>query len=428
MAFRIDMGPLERSSMNTARGFGTIGGLIKQGIEGRKREQEMKDMEALGMKAMSGDAEALNALYSKDPKAGQFIEQRLNLQGQKEQEQEDRLTSQKAMDTADFVEQMHLAPQEAQEGMFNEGVKDPRYDIDEEDRPHFMNPNARRALVGKVKGEDYAKSFFGGESGGESLPAETVGFNKLIEGFSPKEKADARRIKAGLKGRAMSNAMTTALDQGSIEEFKKASADLKQAEKFGAMTGASRAKAIDKGFDSIVKIDNGIRNIDKAINAISSGAGVGAVEKLWPSIKASSVELDNIRGQMALDVVGATTFGALSKGELDLAKDIALPTGLDSKELTAYLERKRTAQEKLRGYYNEQIQHLDQGGTVASFLRMKERGAGNQNTTQAGGEIPQSLTFKGKTYTQEDIKETARMHGMTEQDVVNKLRQSEGAR
>lgn len=161
MAFRIDMSPLERSSMNTARGFGTIGRSIRSGIDERAKKQEMKDMEALGMKAMSGDAEALNTLYSKDPKAGQFIEQRLNLQGQKEQEQEDRLTSQKAMDTADFVERMHLAPKEEQGAMFEEAILDPSLDVDEDDRAHFMNPNARRALIGKIKTPEYAKSFFG---------------------------------------------------------------------------------------------------------------------------------------------------------------------------------------------------------------------------------------------------------------------------
>ncbi len=161
MAFRIDMPPLERSSLSMAQGLGNIGRDINRGIQERARKQEIEDMEALGMQAMAGDKEALNTLYAKDPQAGQFIDQRLQLQAQQVREQEERFTSQKAMDTAGFVEQMHLAPQESQEAMFNAAVDDPRYDIDEEDRSHFMNPNARRALVGKVKGEDYAKSFFG---------------------------------------------------------------------------------------------------------------------------------------------------------------------------------------------------------------------------------------------------------------------------
>ena len=84
---------------------------------------------------------------------------------------------------------------------------------------------------------------------------------------------------------------------------------------------------------------------------------------------------------MALDVVCATTFGAISAGELDLAKDVALPTGLDTPQLIDYLTRRKAAQEKLRAYFGEQIQFLDQGGTVAGFLRKKERDL----DTQGGG-------------------------------------------
>jgi hypothetical protein len=213
-----------------------------------------------------------------------------------------------------------------------------------------------------------------GSSKAKGLPAEAQAFNDLIKDFSPDEQKVARRVKAGLKGRAMSNAVLSAIESGDVTNLAQAKAEIKQAEKFGEMTGASRSKTIDRGFESIAKIDAGVKNIDRAIAAIKGGAGVGAIEKFWPSIKASSVELDNIRGQMALDVVGATTFGALSKGELDLAKDIALPTGLDTNELVEYLEKKKVAQGKLRAYYNEQIQFLDQGGTVAGFLRMKQKG------------------------------------------------------
>jgi len=85
---------------------------------------------------------------------------------------------------------------------------------------------------------------------------------------------------------------------------------------------------------------------------------------------------------MALDVVGATTFGALSAGELALAKDVALPTGLDTDELLVFLDKRKAAQQKLRDYYNEQIQFLDQGGTVAGFLRMKEAQGGQATQGQ----------------------------------------------
>jgi hypothetical protein len=180
--------------------------------------------------------------------------------------------------------------------------------------------------------------------------------------------------------------------EGKILKGKKAAEAIKAAQVFGAeiqglraesrsfssKTGASRAKAIDTGFANIQKIDAGIANFDRAISAIQSGAGTGAIEKFLPSFKAASVLLDNIQGSMALDVVGATTFGALSKGELDLARAVALPTGLDGPELIQFLNDKKAAQSKLRGYYFEQIQFLDQGGTVAGFLRRKEGEQGQQ--------------------------------------------------
>ncbi len=148
---------------------------------------------------------------------------------------------------------------------------------------------------------------------------------------------------------------------------------LAEKRKFAELTGSSRAKAIDSGVERIQKIDVGIANIDDAIAAVQAGAGVGAIESKFPSLKAASVELDNIQGRMALDVIGGVTFGALSKGELDLAKSVALPTGLDGPQLIQHLVDKKAAQQKLRDYFSEQIDFLDQGGTVAQFLRKKER-------------------------------------------------------
>ena len=321
--------------------------------------------------AMSGDPVAFEELMVKSPRAAQMVAEHLQNQQAAAQGEQDQFKTQMALDTAGFIEQMHLAPPEQQEAMFNAAVNDERYDIDEEDRQHFMDVNARKAIISQVKGKEYADNFFDG--GDSDLPAESVGFNDLIRDFTPEQKKLAKQIKAGIKGRAVTNAELSAIQSGEIDNYGKWKTQQKQAEKFAEATGSQRAKLIDKGFDSINKANTALRNIDKAIAVLDKGAGVGAVEKLWPSIKASSVELDNIRGQMALDVVGATTFGALSEGELNLAKDVALPTGLDTEELKDYLVRKKEAQEKLRDYYNEQIQFLDDGGTVAGFLRSKEK-------------------------------------------------------
>jgi len=228
--------------------------------------------------------------------------------------------------------------------------------------------------------------------------AEQRNFEALAKGLSEEEKARARLIALGLAPRAGSSmAERIALDEDLTDAVAKSQQAINQRKKFGEMTGASRAKAIDSGFDKIKIIDKAVSNIDRAISVLDRGAGVGAVEKLLPSFKAASVELDNIQGSMALDVVGATTFGALSAGELQLAKEVALPTGLNTNELKGHLERRKAAQNKLRDYFNEQIQFLDQGGTVAGFLRQKEREA-----LAGGGQNP-AATQDLKSLSDEDI-------------------------
>ena len=221
---------------------------------------------------------------------------------------------------------------------------------------------------------------------GKGMSAEQRSFEAQIANLSEEDKQKAREIKLGLKPRAVGSAVQTVTAEGIAEDIAETEATIAQRKKFAEMTGSSRAKAIDSGFERIVKIDTGLNTIDRAIKALKGGAKTGAIQKFLPSIRAASVELKNIRNQLALDVIGSVTLGAISEAELELAKETALPEGLDEEELIAHLEDRNDAQLKLRGYFQEQIDHLDQGGTVASFLRMKRREAGEggaQETVEA---------------------------------------------
>lgn len=210
-------------------------------------------------------------------------------------------------------------------------------------------------------------------------------FASLTEGLAPEQKNQAALIELGLSPRAVGSAIQTISDQGIAEQIGDVKATIKEREKFGELTGSSRSKAIDSGFAKITKIDKNIKNLDRAIAAVEAGAGTGAIERRFPSIRAAAVELDQIQGELALDVIGAVTFGALSQGELDLAKQIALPTGLEGPQLIQHLQDRKVAQDKLRSYFKEQINFLDQGGSVAGFMREKERQTDQgveQSTTQ----------------------------------------------
>jgi len=211
-------------------------------------------------------------------------------------------------------------------------------------------------------------------------------FDSLTAGLTQEQVDKAKLIELGLTGRAVGSALQTITDQGIAEEIGKSKGIIKGREKFGELSAKSRAEAIDSGFERMTKIDAGVRNIDKALIELGNGAGVGAIQKYLPSFKASSVALDNIRNSMALDVVGATTFGALSEGELNLAKSVALPTGLDTPQLIQHLKDRKTAQNKLKNYYMEQIQFLDQGGSVAEFLKAKS----NEFEASNGQPLPEN--------------------------------------
>lgn len=215
------------------------------------------------------------------------------------------------------------------------------------------------------------------------LTAKQREFASQTEGLTEEQKNEARLIDLGLSPRAMGSAIQTIAAGGLAEEVGDAEAIIAQRKKFGDLTGVARAKQIDNGFSRIGKIDKGIRTIDRAIEVLESGAGTGALEKYLPSLKAASVELDQIQGELALDVIGSVTFGALSEGELRLAKEIALPSGLEGPELIEHLKKRKVAQEKLRGYFYEQIQFLDQGGTIAGFMRKKESEQGGNPQSEA---------------------------------------------
>lgn len=183
-------------------------------------------------------------------------------------------------------------------------------------------------------------------------------------------------VDLGLQPRAGASAQERiALNKQLTDLVAASQAQIREAGKFAEATGADRAKRIDKGFESIQRINTNIRNLDQATAALDAGATTGAVvTRFTPTVRASTVALEQIQAQLGLDVVQAVQFGALSEGELTLALATALPTGLQPDELREWITGRQAAQRKLRDYYSNQIQFLDQGGTIAGFLRSQEGG------------------------------------------------------
>ena len=136
---------------------------------------------------------------------------------------------------------------------------------------------------------------------------------------------------------------------------------------------ASGTQAIAKSgeaFASLSAARKNVANLDDIVRLIDEGAWTGPVAGMLPSFRAATVELENARGKLGLDVVGAVTFGALSKGELDLAMTTALPTNLTPPDLRDWVLRRKAAQEKLMETYEDAAIYLgSEGNTIAGWVQ-----------------------------------------------------------
>jgi len=201
----------------------------------------------------------------------------------------------------------------------------------------------------------------------------------------------------------MKNGTTRVISaEGTELKGKERSAAIRASEEFGAETQGSRAQArgvgelsakqVGQAFAEVGRIKKNIGNIDEAIAAIDAGANTGVIASRFPNITAASIQLANVRQQLGLDVIGSVTFGALSEGELNLALDTALPTGLAPKDLRVYLVNKKNAQTKLAGYLSKQATYLSKSGnSLAGWLEKVDNEA---NVAQP--EIPAGVTVKRK--------------------------------
>jgi hypothetical protein len=115
---------------------------------------------------------------------------------------------------------------------------------------------------------------------------------------------------------------------------------------------------------------------------LEEGANTGRIASLWPSMKQSTIALEQLQKEMGLNVIQNTTFGALSNAELDMALKTALPTDLRPEALKDWMIRKKEAQQKLLGYVRNAASFLYSGGTMADWISEQQKMAELQETAQ----------------------------------------------
>lgn len=166
------------------------------------------------------------------------------------------------------------------------------------------------------------------------------------------------------------------------------------------LLGGDAAAAVKEGemapvtakeyFKQAEVVGSSIRNMDAAIQAIDEGAQSGVVYDMIPNVTVASADLQNAKQRLGLDVIGSVTFGALSAGEMQLAMDTAVPSGLAPPELKIWLTRKREAQRKMLIALQEAAIHFASRGTQEEYYRMigaqTAAGAGTGAGTATGSD------------------------------------------
>lgn len=214
--------------------------------------------------------------------------------------------------------------------------------------------------------------------------------NRALKSGSEQDRLNAERfaISARLNPQAKAdikvNAQIRAANQKEIDKLKN------QVRLGGVVEGTKAAakqaiKLSGEAFNNLAKIRTNILNLDEGVRLIDEGASTGVIASKLPSFTRASQELDNLQGKLGLDVVGSSTFGALSESELAFALDTALPTNLEPQALKGWLLRKKDAQQKLSGYLNDVSTFLGTpGNTVAKWNQL-------QSERQVVEQTPQPL-------------------------------------
>jgi len=156
--------------------------------------------------------------------------------------------------------------------------------------------------------------------------------------------------------------------------------------------GKDTAKAASAAYAEVDRIRGASRLYDQAISAIDSGSQSGAINELFPSVFAPTVNLEYIRDQLGLAVIAGTTFGALSEAELRLAMNQGLPTGLEGPKLKEWVIGKKAADAKLSNYLEHQAVFLEGGGSRGDWLKItgaKATDASNATATATGQASPE---------------------------------------
>lgn len=85
----------------------------------------------------------------------------------------------------------------------------------------------------------------------------------------------------------------------------------------------------------------------KGLQAFDEGAETGPISQYLPSVRASTIKLENVVDNLALSDIGNYSFGALSEAEGNWLRAANLPMGLNEDEGRAWLQKRYEATQRM---------------------------------------------------------------------------------
>ena len=190
--------------------------------------------------------------------------------------------------------------------------------------------------------------------------------------------------------------IATALAEGQQAEIDQKIA-LERAESDTEVITGARGEALKK----LSNLESQAGSLNEAVQALDNGARSGVIQQYLPAWTAATASLKEAANRLGLDIVSATTFGALSKGELDLSLRTALDITLPPAELRELISNKIRVIEKAKGELLNAILYLSsEGATVEEYTKKFI--------------VKSSDTSQSRSETESDIN--------TLQDALNKLK------
>ena len=138
--------------------------------------------------------------------------------------------------------------------------------------------------------------------------------------------------------------------------------------KFAEKRGIAQSDMVDQAKQTNATVTSNIDKYKRVLDQLNKGGKTGVLVNFLPDVTAASAAINQIRNELALNVIGSVTFGALSKGELDLAKSTAMPSStLSPEELTIWLNEAIEEQTKVQQAVQETLMHFLTGGSEQQY-------------------------------------------------------------